>query len=88
MIIISFLMRIFFYFCNEVKDEWINSLQVDFSTSQTLNDASGSDNDQKMSNDKDNIDLEVREQSSYEDNEDENGNERKMKKKDKYGSNY
>jgi len=24
---------VFFFFCNEVKDEWINNLQVNFSTS-------------------------------------------------------
>jgi hypothetical protein len=35
----------YYIFSNEVKDEWIDSLQVDFSTSSTLNDASSSDND-------------------------------------------
>ena len=35
----------YYIFSNEVKDEWIDSLQVDFSISSTLNDAFSSDND-------------------------------------------
>jgi hypothetical protein len=50
-----------FKFYNKVKDEWTDNLQTDFFTSQTLNGAFDYDNDRKMSSDKDDIDVKVRE---------------------------
>ncbi|KAJ6942296.1 hypothetical protein NC652_008188 [Populus alba x Populus x berolinensis] len=50
-----------FEFYNKVKDEWIDNLQVDFFTSQTLNGAFDYDNDRKVSIDEDDVDVEVRE---------------------------
>uniref|UniRef100_A0A2K2AHE6 Uncharacterized protein n=1 Tax=Populus trichocarpa TaxID=3694 RepID=A0A2K2AHE6_POPTR len=65
-----------------VEDEWIDNLQADFSTGQTLNCASDSNNEWKISSDKNDVDVEVSEQfdSCGEKDQEESGKERKKKK--------
>jgi hypothetical protein len=51
-----------FEFYDVAEDERVDNLQVDFSTGQTLNYASNSNNEWKISSDKDDVDVEVSEQ--------------------------
>ena len=71
-----------FEFYDVVEDEWIDNLQADFSTGQTLNCASDSNNEWKISSDKNDVDVEVSEQfdSCGEKDQEESGNGRKKKK--------
>jgi hypothetical protein len=46
-----------FEFYNVATDEWIDSLQVDFSIGQILYGASDSDNERRISSDEDDIDV-------------------------------
>jgi len=71
-----------FEFYDVVEDEWIDNLQADFSTGQTLNCASDSNNEWKISSDKNDVDVEVSEQfdSCGEKDQEESGKGRKKKK--------